>query len=269
MAISFSRQLFTPERASEILERNNNKNRSERKQWVGRLAGEIRGGSFVETHQPIAFFPDGEVMDGQHRLAAIVAAGLPTWLWVAQYDSYQEAKAAWMAIDRGAKRNLGDMEELAGELPDNGKDRIAVAHVIRMIEFGEARGTPGCDTVVARLAVRYKHDYDAICGHLRPHSFSTPQRAAFIWSRCVNSDAVDALAEKIAAGIGLDQTEAVLRDVVMMRTGGGSEVRISLATKTIRGIEACLAGERLSKMQHQTRENVVARLREAMNKSAV
>ncbi|MEX5590866.1 hypothetical protein, partial [Pseudomonas urmiensis] len=71
----------TPDMARKYLECNNG-SRPVRKQWVAELARRIRDGEWRQTHQGIAFDSDGNVLDGQHRLMAIVLANLPVSIMV-------------------------------------------------------------------------------------------------------------------------------------------------------------------------------------------
>jgi hypothetical protein len=67
--------LVTPALAAEWL-KSNTRNRQIRKLVVETLATIIRKGEWHTTHQGIAFGTDGALYDGQHRLHAIVEAGI-------------------------------------------------------------------------------------------------------------------------------------------------------------------------------------------------
>lgn len=67
--------------ASEML-KNNTTNRKIRITHVNRLKSEILAGRWLITHQGIAFADDGSLIDGQHRLLAIEAAGKPVQIMV-------------------------------------------------------------------------------------------------------------------------------------------------------------------------------------------
>jgi hypothetical protein len=74
-AITRTVMLVTPALAAEWLKSNTN-NRQLRKNVVETLANIIRRGEWHTTHQGIAFGTDGALYDGQHRLRAIVEAGI-------------------------------------------------------------------------------------------------------------------------------------------------------------------------------------------------
>ena len=71
----------TPEIAKRWLEQNRG-NRSINQKQVDTIAKDILAGDFDTTHQGIAIATDGTLLDGQHRLLAIVKANTrPSNLW--------------------------------------------------------------------------------------------------------------------------------------------------------------------------------------------
>lgn len=101
-----------PARAKALLDANS-KNRPISKYAVTRLADAIRRGEWIANGATIVVGHDGVLLDGQHRLSAIVAAGtsVPTLL-VTGADP-----RAFMAIDVGGKghRRGTDLLALNGE----------------------------------------------------------------------------------------------------------------------------------------------------------
>jgi len=67
----------TPELATEYLERNYRNNRSVNKTRVEAYAADMRADKWTFTGEALKFAEDGTLIDGQHRLSAIVAAGIP------------------------------------------------------------------------------------------------------------------------------------------------------------------------------------------------
>lgn len=77
------RVLVTPELATDWLTRNE-ANRSIRRTALIRMADDMTDGKWLETNpQPIIFDTTGALIDGQHRLGALVKAGRPLYFWVA------------------------------------------------------------------------------------------------------------------------------------------------------------------------------------------
>ncbi|MBO1330964.1 hypothetical protein [Streptomyces sp. VRA16 Mangrove soil] len=100
----------SPELAAEWLTRNTN-NRPLSKGAVQQLAGQIQRGEWQLTHQGIAFDEDGVLIDGQHRLAAVVKAGVPVPMTVTR----GVPRTAFTVMDTGRKRTGRDALALVGE----------------------------------------------------------------------------------------------------------------------------------------------------------
>jgi hypothetical protein len=76
-------QWISPEDAATLLARNFDRNRNIRAPWVTHLANLMSEGGFFASHQGIAFDPDDNLIDGQHRLNAIIKSGIGQWFLVA------------------------------------------------------------------------------------------------------------------------------------------------------------------------------------------
>lgn len=77
---------------------------------VERYAGAMRRGEWKLSHQGVAVDRDGVLLDGQHRLAAIVKAGVNVRMTVARHVD----RAAFSVLDTGKRRGAGDTLRLAG-----------------------------------------------------------------------------------------------------------------------------------------------------------
>jgi hypothetical protein len=101
---TFSRdEWVTPDLARTYLEANAS-NRNLRKPYVAHLASLIRSGDFQPCVQSISFDINGRLIDGQHRLSAIVMADAPAKLTVVR-NLAPEAQAV---IDTGNRRQNAD-----------------------------------------------------------------------------------------------------------------------------------------------------------------
>ncbi len=101
-------QTVTPEIAAHFLQKNKN-NRDYRKSWVAHLSRIIKNGEWLTTHQGIALDKQGNLIDGQHRLLAIIDSGLPVQINV----SYDVDASTFSCIDIGVKRNLADITKFS------------------------------------------------------------------------------------------------------------------------------------------------------------
>ena len=100
--------LITPETAKQMLEKNTKNNRSVRPSHVAWLAGMIERGEFTTTHQGIAFAENGDLIDGQHRLHAIVKANRAV---VMSVTTGLDNKA-FDSFDIGIKRTMYDLTNI-------------------------------------------------------------------------------------------------------------------------------------------------------------
>lgn len=110
----FETVLVTPQKAQDWLSLNKG-NRQMRKKVVLQYATEMRDGRWREdTGETIKFDPSGNLLDGQHRLAAVVKAGTPVNMSVV-YDVPSES---FKVIDTGLKRGTSDVFFI-GNIPYN------------------------------------------------------------------------------------------------------------------------------------------------------
>lgn len=96
----------TPQMAKELLQRNAT-NRRVRPGHVNALAAVMTAGKFQSTHQGIALNVAGELVDGQHRLMAIVKSGVTIKMPVAFGVNAENYQA--LMIDVGMNRSTADV----------------------------------------------------------------------------------------------------------------------------------------------------------------
>lgn len=98
---------ITPQMAERWLERNP-RNRNVRPGKVARIRDDILAGLWDSSIcNPIRFNRDGELVDGQHRLLAIVAADVPVVAWI-------EHDVDSLHIDEAESRRIGDILSMNG-----------------------------------------------------------------------------------------------------------------------------------------------------------
>lgn len=104
--ITFTLTEITPEIAAEMLLHNEG-NRKQSRSDIANLAKDMADGRFRLTHQAIAFDKAGNLIDGQHRLQAVVKSGVTVWMYVARYHELATAKA--LPLDIGRKRTAAQI----------------------------------------------------------------------------------------------------------------------------------------------------------------
>lgn len=105
---------LTPDFAAELLAQLHPNQRRLRKGHVSQLARAMREGRWRWTADPIKLDRELRVVDGQHRLAAVVESGVTLRdVLIATLDDPD----AFRAIDQGVGRSLGDIMTTAGRKP--------------------------------------------------------------------------------------------------------------------------------------------------------
>lgn len=126
-----------PERASQMLAMNRENRRIDRG-TVDRYAAAMRRGEWQFSHQGIAVDKDGVLLDGQHRLAAIVKAGIPVPMLVV--DGVD--RAAFSVVDTGKRRSAGDTLRLSGVTDSNNvAAALRYVHLFRTMPNGQWHGS--------------------------------------------------------------------------------------------------------------------------------
>lgn len=114
--------LMTPDWAKRLLAGNRD-NRRIRPTVVARLATELTEGRWVITPDAIAVSPSGRLLNGQHRLAAIVQADRSAHVLLAENMDEE----SFLVTDRGVKRTISDVTGLpAGMVADIALLRFAM-----------------------------------------------------------------------------------------------------------------------------------------------
>ena len=121
--------LVTPDLAEMFL-KNNLTNRKLRTTHVDMFVRELQAGTFRTTHQGVAISKSGKLLDGQHRLSAIVKSGIPATMVVA-WDCEVETAIDW-PVDFGLNRTTGDITGLHN-------DQVSVYTVALQFVHGSSR----------------------------------------------------------------------------------------------------------------------------------
>lgn len=251
---------LTAEDASKLLAHSQGqRQRTLTMSHVDRLAHAIATGQWRETHQPIALNRDGVVIDGQHRLNAIVKANKTVRVMIAR-DVPDET---FDVIDTGKARGPSDVLALGGFA-----NTMALASSLRMLlTYDQVVGSP--DTFrAARKAFtsadilreaesergqelgRVLYASRTTAMQLGRAGFGTWMGATFMVMK--ESPVDDGLClefiERLRDGVGLPGGSPILAlrryissDQGLIRTNGGDRAQVGMAT-TIKAMNAWLEG---------------------------
>lgn len=100
---------ITPEDAAKFLERNKG-NRKLSDKNVQFFFEQMKRGDWKVTADPIKFGKDGRLLDGQHRLQALIKHGKPVDMYVAEGLEDE----VFAVLDTGKNRSAGDVLSMQG-----------------------------------------------------------------------------------------------------------------------------------------------------------
>lgn len=103
-------ELITPAVARKYLEKNIDNNRHISERTVAVYANDMKNRNWRITHQGIAFNTDGKLVDGQHRLRAVIKADTPVKMMVTRGLETESMRN----IDQNRPRTSADSLKIAG-----------------------------------------------------------------------------------------------------------------------------------------------------------
>lgn len=149
---------ITPEQAKEILEKGA-PNRPLQAGRVEDMALQMLEGNW-KLAQPISFDKKGALIDGQHRLAAVVEAGKPVWFMVQrglEPDTFG-------VFDQGRLRTAADLHHLMGGTNSTRSCSVAYSMILRSTK-GSKETRPNRKGV-AEYALAHRPAIDLVIAHL-------------------------------------------------------------------------------------------------------
>jgi hypothetical protein len=141
--------MVTPEIAEQWLGLNTHNRNLRKRSLVTSYARDMAKGNWQFTGEAIKFAPDGRLLDGQHRLHAVIQSGASIRMLVVR----NVPESAQEVMDSGAARRAGDSLALRGErntgllasaasavITECGRDRGKITHseVIKALENDES-----------------------------------------------------------------------------------------------------------------------------------
>jgi hypothetical protein len=156
VSIHVTIETIDPDIARVYLTKNIEHNRKVAEWKVDQYANEMREGKWVETSATIKFDEDGHLIDGQHRLLALIDAEVTLSLVV----SRGEPKNAVYVIDTGMARSTAQSLTVAGITSSGlGAQVSATANVLQGIENGFFRHAMGGLSKETRLTNQEMVEY--------------------------------------------------------------------------------------------------------------
>ena len=209
-----------PETARLYMQRNVH-NRPLQAREVRKLSAAIREGRWKFDGSPIRFDVDGRLLDGQHRLTAVITTGIPIETLVVR----GLPSDVFSVMDTGKIRTAADVLAIAGE-----KNYTAAAGAIRLMLLLDGGGEPDfsrrfSNSQILEAVHRYP-GLDESVDRARPSKhivgLSIPTAMHYLFARRDKALA-DAFISSFADGSNLGPTEPVflLRERLLRTRGPG------------------------------------------------
>tara|TARA_R110000868_G_scaffold60868_2_gene185318 strand:+ start:1071 stop:1790 length:720 start_codon:yes stop_codon:yes gene_type:complete len=221
------------------------------------MAQDIRMGRWKFNHQGIAFYNNGVLADGQHRLAAVVRANKTIKILVTRGLDVSSG----IGIDNHRPRTAGDIIKVSA-LSD--WVRAAEVKLVRSIyQSTNAANATLTPTEIVELADSQKEHIQfgaSVMKSAKRIVTSTPVKAALVVAhRYEDERKLRTFAEIMYSGMATDPSHSViitLRENLindpMAGVISGSHYTRQVTMKTMRGIKAFCSGEKLTRIQAQT-----------------
>jgi len=161
----------TPEQAKEWIENANAKNPRKAINWgnVTRFAEIMEAGKFTTTHQGIAFDRFGNLVDGQHRLLAVIKSGVAIYLMVTTGVSMHCVPD----MDQGSKRNTATILDIDKRLAE-------IISFLTRIVITQRPGRYDLEVMRSLILDDSKRLID-VCGSTKQKISTSPVKAAFVF----------------------------------------------------------------------------------------
>jgi hypothetical protein len=243
-----------PELARLLLE-GNVRNRDVSGVHVDALARDMSEGRWQLTHQGLAFDPDGRLVDGQHRLYAIMRSGKTIEMSV----TWNVDPKSFEVVDTGERpRSAVDVLRMADK---NGTPLISVA---------ANTATAAAVKVIASVVLNVRRARWSL-GEIR-ESFEKYSEVAEVYKFCAKSnltkragvlagmtyaypiypDVVTDFCKRVASMEAMELIHAAFTKAVL-RVGHGHEGNIELMLLSLRAIERCKKGDTSSAKLYTTK----------------
>lgn len=242
MAITCVSEVITPDVAAKYDALNKNV-RNVIPSVVDRFARDMTSGRWRETHQGIAFDEDGFLVDGQHRIRAVIKSGVTVKMMVFRGITSEQN----LAVDCGTKRADGVR---VGLLRPDCENPSVVAGVANALLRGMGRKILALRTTPDERAAYAVKNYDNIQRMISVLSRLRPKRADVVAAFVAAlrefpidevSDAGRRLADDELSG-RQDPLAVLKRAIVQSKDRGSTDRSVELYALTVSALRLALTG---------------------------
>lgn len=270
VTITAAVEKITPDKAVRWLEDTETvseiRNRGVSDGNVALFAESMVRGAWEITHQGIALYKVGDkwvVLDGQHRLWAVVKSQVPVMMMVSRFEGGKIADAIEMmkAFDRGQKRNLGQVLKISKGIERGSARAAACRYLLAFLRgggSGDSRHTRIIDSDILDAVERYATDLDWFVTLRRGAGnvfLSAPVAACLVYAHSVDQyrDGVEKFGRQLSGGEGIFAGDPALmfREWVLNRGSDNllrrPEGRMHLMRICFRAIQAAVQSKKITR----------------------
>lgn len=255
--ITFTLETITPQIAEAYLSKNDDKNRGIRFGSLKEYVRCMEEGSWQLTHQAIAFDCTGKLIDGQHRLRAIVKSGTTQQMYVARYDSSETSMK--LSIDRNARRTIADVLHID-------KKYIETASAMLTMAFSQTAVTVHEVEELIQVLKPYMDTLNAACNSTAKIRSSACIKCAVLCEMILSPKNADEIASQYRAFVLLnfddccDSVKAFLKTLDSMSARSGSD-RMQLFSRASKAFKYASRNSKVNRYGDSATENNEARKR--------
>ena len=200
--------LVTPEMAAAYLAANK-RNRPLRKARVERYARDMSEGRWQMNGETIIISDEGNLLNGQHRLEAVVKAAVPVWMMVTS----GVPESAFSTMDAGLTRTAGDVLGMKGIL--NFNQVAAVARICLNYKDGVSLSTPRTNLEIEEAIELHPEIESYVSSHNKIYNLT---HSSIVIAICYiaqrfgedTQNSVDDFVRGVSTGVNLDEFDARL-----------------------------------------------------------
>lgn len=228
----------TPAIAERWLKKNAEDNRPISWPRVEMFATDMREGNWVLTHQGICFNAEGFLVDGQHRLQAVLSSQATVKMLVFKNPAGKYSDP----LDRGKPRSIATILHMRTAT-------TAAINVLKMLENGVVAVKKGSIATLAETSVIYEHHkvWFENLESLSKGASSLPGgvRAALVWAMPVNPAKVREFAEQVLTGEMLKAGDPAY-SLRKWRDQNKRSFPIEMALSTLNAVRYAIVGQPLA-----------------------
>ena len=216
--IKFVLMSITPDMARMWLQNHNEGNRGIKTSVVQKYSRDIKDDQWRVTHQCVAFDASGNLVDGQHRLSAVVLANKAIIAYVATYETNEHALK--LPIDMQAKRAVFEVLHVTR------RDQETVSAALRVIiKTGALASMTEIETCIRNARNELDMVNTCISSTVKYRS-AAPARAAILCLLHEYPDRAEYITTIYRAFVSMDLADLPSSVLALLKNLDGGNVRL-------------------------------------------